>query len=578
MDRPVEIIAPRVKPKFLTDGSMLAPEQKRVAAYCRVSTTSEEQNTSYDNQVDEWTKRIKENPNYVLVDVYTDHGISGTSLKRRDGFNRMIEDARAGKIDLILTKSISRFARNVVLSISLTRELKEKGVEVYFDNEGISSLDPKSEALFTILSTMSQEESRHMSENIKWTFEKKMREGIPFICENKFLGYRKDPTNERNLIIIPEEAEVVKLIYRLYTSGVGTCEIARRLMKEGYLTGAKKTKWWSSTVEGIIRNEKYCGDILLQKTVTVDYLSHKRVKNDGIAQQYYIKDNHEPIVDRETWNLAQEIFKANKAKFKNDNDVWKYTVRYPLSGLIICNNCGKNYRRRHWTQGYPTPRIMYQCTGYVDNDIRDRCSNKPISEDILLKATCEVINKVFLDKTQAFKKMLKLIEKHIVTSDNNTLIETYKDKQADINEEIDDVLKKKGMAKDQSEQYFLERRYRELINDFHNLEGELKLLYLKQQCSVEAQQRLQNIREILKEGELKPELLTVQIVQACIYRIIMINRENIVFVLSSGDIDKEREFNNIRKELVDREPILSGVVDLDRHFRPETVNYKVVLL
>ena len=578
MVRPVEIIAPRVKPKFLTDGSQLLPEQRRVAAYCRVSTLSEEQNTSYDNQVEEWTKRINENPNYVLVDIYTDHGISGTSLKRREGFNRMIEDARAGKIDLILTKSISRFARNVMLTVSLTRELKELGVEVYFDNEGISSLDPKSEALFTILSTMSQEESRHMSENIKWTFDKKMREGIPFICENKFLGYRKDPNDERNLIIVPEEAEVVKLIYKLYTSGVGTCEIARILMKKGYKTGAKKDKWYSSTVEGIIKNEKYCGDILLQKTITVDYLSHKRVKNDGIAQKYYIKDNHEPIIDRDTWDRAQEIFKANKAKFKNDTELWRYTIRYPLSGLIVCNHCGKNYRRRHWTQGYPTPRIMYQCTGYVDNDIHERCSGKPISEDILLKASCEVINKVYLDKTKLFAKILKLIEKHVIASDDSSTIEALEDKQSDINEEIDEILKKKGTTTDKSEIYFLDRRYRELINEFHEAEKKLKLANLRQQSSVEAQTRLQNIREILKSEQITPELLSKQVLQACIFRIVLIDREHIVFVLSTGDVDKERSFSKERKTIINNEPILTGTVKLDRHFRPETLEYKVVLL
>lgn len=298
MEREVQIIAPRPKPKFLFNGSKILPTQKRVAAYCRVSSDRDEQLNSFDNQVDEWKKRLEQDPSVVLVGIYADEGISGTSEEGRLEFQRLINDARAGKIDKIVTKSISRFARNIQTSINIARELKAIGVEIYFDNEHISTLDPSSEVMFTINAIMAQEEARHISENVKWTFSKKKKEGIPMVSSN-LLGYRRDPENPKNLIIIPEEAQIVKEIFELYTNEVGTNEIGRILEKKGYLTRRGKTKWYNSTIEGVITNEKYCGDLILQKSVTIDFLNHKRVKNDGLEEQVYIKNNHEPIVSRE---------------------------------------------------------------------------------------------------------------------------------------------------------------------------------------------------------------------------------------------------------------------------------------
>lgn len=366
MEREVQIIAPRPKPKFLFNGSKILPTQKRVAAYCRVSSDRDEQLNSFDNQVDEWKKRLEQDPSVVLVGIYADEGISGTSEEGRLEFQRLINDARAGKIDKIVTKSISRFARNIQTSINIARELKAIGVEIYFDNEHISTLDPSSEVMFTINAIMAQEEARHISENVKWTFNKNKKEGIPMVSSN-LLGYRRDPENPKNLIIIPEEAQIVREIFELYTKEVGTNEIGRILEKKGYLTRRGKTKWYNSSIEGVITNEKYCGDLILQKSVTVDFLSHKRIKNDGIEEKVYIRNNHEPIVSREVWDKAQLIYAKNRDRFRGENkDSRKYASKYPLSGMLVCLNCGNTYKRRHWTQGYAEPRIMFQCNNFIN--------------------------------------------------------------------------------------------------------------------------------------------------------------------------------------------------------------------
>ena len=207
------------------------------------------------------------------------------------------------------------------------------------------------------------------------------------MVSSNLLGYRRDPENPKNLIIVPEEAQIVREIFELYTNEVGTNEIGRILEKKGYLTRRGKTKWYNSTIEGVITNEKYCGDLILQKSVTIDFLNHKRVKNDGLEEQVYIKNNHEPIVSREIWDKAQIIYAKNRDRFRGENkDSRKYASQYPLSGMLVCLNCGNTYKRRHWTQGYAEPRIMFQCNNYINGYLVNKCHSQTISEDILLKA------------------------------------------------------------------------------------------------------------------------------------------------------------------------------------------------
>ena len=250
-----------------------AVQLRRVAGYARVSTDSEEQLTSYEAQVSYYTQYIHSRSDWEFVEVYTDEGISATNTKRRDGFNRMVQDALDGKIDLIVTKSVSRFARNTVDSLTTVRKLKDAGVEVYFEKENIWTLDSKGELLITIMSSLAQEESRSISENVTWGQRKRFADGKVSIPYSQFLGYRKGADGLPE--IVPEQAEIVRSIYRMCIEGMSTNAIAKRLTQQGIPTPAGKQVWQRATVESILRNEKYKGAALLQKKFTVDFLQKR---------------------------------------------------------------------------------------------------------------------------------------------------------------------------------------------------------------------------------------------------------------------------------------------------------------
>ena len=280
--RAVTMIPSTINP--ITRIAHTAVSQRRVAGYARVSTDSDEQFTSYEAQIDYYTNYIKRQSDWVFVKVYTDEGISGTNTKRREGFNQMIADALAGKIDLIVTKSVSRFARNTVDSLTTVRKLKEKGVEVYFEKENIYTLDSKGELLITIMSSLAQEESRSLSENVTWGQRKAFSDGKLRLPYKKFLGYCKGPDGLPQ--IVPEQAVIVQRIYSMFMEGKTTGAIAKILTEEGIPTPGGKQKWQASTVDSILRNEKYKGDALLQKAFTVDFLTKKTKKNEGEVPQY----------------------------------------------------------------------------------------------------------------------------------------------------------------------------------------------------------------------------------------------------------------------------------------------------
>ncbi len=286
----------------------------RVAAYCRVSTDSEEQSTSYEAQVEHYTNYIKGNPEWELAGIYADDGITGTNTKKREEFNRMIDDCMAGKIDMIITKSISRFARNTLDCLKYIRQLKEKNIPVYFEKENINTLDSKGEVLLTIMASLAQQESQSLSQNVKLGLQYRYQQGVIQVNCSRFLGYTKDENNK--LVIVPEEAEVVKRIYREYLEGASLLQIARGLEADGILTAAKKPKWRPETLKKILQNEKYIGDALLQKTYTVDFLSKKRVVNNGIVPQYYVENSHEPIIPRGIFmQVQEELVESQEALF-----------------------------------------------------------------------------------------------------------------------------------------------------------------------------------------------------------------------------------------------------------------------
>ena len=291
---------PATKP--LHAASHVLPNIRRVAGYARVSTDDEDQANSYAAQVDYYEHYIRSHDGWQYAGIYTDEGISGTSIKHRDGFNQMVRDALSGKIDLIVTKSVSRSARNTVDSLTTVRALKDKGVEVFFEKENIWTLDSKGELLITIMSSLAQEESRSISENVTWGQRKRFSDGKVNMPFKNFLGYDRGPNGEP--IINPEQAETVRRIYRRYLEGMSIPQIATALDADGVLTPRGKNRWSHTTIQSILTNEKYKGDTLLQKTFTVDFLTKTKKINEGEVPQYYVTGSHEAIIDPETWELA----------------------------------------------------------------------------------------------------------------------------------------------------------------------------------------------------------------------------------------------------------------------------------
>ena len=353
---------------------------------------------------------IRNNPEYEYVEVFSDRGITGTSDNRL-GFQRMIEAAIEGKIDLIITKSISRFARNTTIMLEVVRELKSIDVEVRFEKENINTLSGDGELMLTILSSFAQEESKNISQNIKWAIKKKFKRGEMIINTKRFLGYNKDEYGE--LAINQKEAKVVQRIFRDYLRGKGCFTIAKELNREKIptVTGAR---WHENTLMDMLKNEKYKGDFHLQKYYTPHYLNGQTVKNNGEVDSYYMEGNHPPIISIETWEKVQEqiVRRAEeKGNIKGDRD--KYTNRYPLTGLLICSKCGSTLRRRTWNSNKSSRKIVWQCSNYIRNG-KASCSGTKVDD--------EIVSSLNIEEETIVKEGIKDGKKHyIYTRKNNEL-------------------------------------------------------------------------------------------------------------------------------------------------------------
>ena len=363
-------------------------QRRRVAAYARVSTDSEEQLTSYEAQVDYYTKYIHQNPDWQFVEVYTDEGISATNTKHREGFNRMIADALDGKIDLIVTKSVSRFARNTVDSLTAVRKLKEHGTEVYFEKEGIYTFDSKGELLITIMSSLAQEESRSISENVTWGQRKRFADGKVSLPYKAFLGYRKGSNGLPE--IVPEEAEIVREIYRMFISGRTVNFIAKHLTAQGIPTPRGKQVWQSSTVESILTNEKYKGAALLQKKFTVDFLNKKMKVNEGEVPQYYVEHSHPPIIEPAEWERVQQEMARRKSLGKHRNSL------SPFSSKIVCGDCGAYYGAKVWHSTDKYRRTIWQCNNKFTGD--EKCTTPHLYEEDIKRLFMQAISELYADR------------------------------------------------------------------------------------------------------------------------------------------------------------------------------------
>lgn len=368
-----------------TGQSLAQPKRLKAAAYARVSTDHEEQQSSYEAQVDYYTKMIAENPNLEFVAVFADEGITGLSTKKRENFNRMIDEALAGNIDVIYTKSISRFSRNTLDTLDTIRKLKAKNVEVIFEKEGIHTLSGEGEVMLTILSSLAQEESRSISAATTWGHRKRFADGKEMVPFGSFLGYDRGENGE--LVINSEQAEVVRKIYSLFLDGYSCFSIAKRLTAEDIPTPMGKKEWKNTTVQSILTNVKYKGDALLQKTYTVDFKTKEKAINRGEVQQYYVSEIHDAIIDPETFDAVQaEMERRYKYGIHSGQGVFSSRIR--------CGDCGSWYGTKVWHSNDRYRRVVYQCN-HKYKDKNHPCKTPHLTEDQIKPLFLDAVNQLY---------------------------------------------------------------------------------------------------------------------------------------------------------------------------------------
>ena len=388
--------------------------QYRVAAYCRVSTDKEEQENSLENQITYYKNKIENTPNWTLVDIFADFGISGTSEKHRIEFQRMIDMCEKGKIDLIITKSISRFARNTVDCLTHVRKLKASNIGVIFEKEGINTLDAVSETFLTWFSAFAQAESESLSQNVTRGKRMGYKEG-KFALPPFLYGY--DRGDGITPVIIPEQATIIRKMFHMYLEGESIRGI-KNWLEENEIETPRGTKVWSgSTVAGILKNEKYKGDVLLQKSYTVDYLTKTTARNKGEVAQYYIENNHEGIVSREIFDMVQDEIQR-RASLYSSKTPSKYSSKYALTGKVICGECGAKYRRVTWSRD-GKKKIVWRCIERLTNGTKN-CKNSPtIFEEDLHNAILNSLKELLPKSDDIAKKVRNEIEAVLNKNDDN---------------------------------------------------------------------------------------------------------------------------------------------------------------
>ena len=414
MAKAVTVIPATIHP--LTKLPTFSLQRRRTCGYARVSTDKDEQFTSYEAQVDYYTKFIKAKPEWEFVKVYTDEGITATNTKKRDGFKQMIADALDGKIDLIVTKSVSRFARNTVDSLVTIRELKQHGVEVYFEKENIWTLDSKGELLLTIMSSLAQEESRSISENVTWGKRKSASDGKISLGYKQFLGYDKGPTG--TLVVNKEQAVLVKRIYREFMQGKTAWAIAQTLTNEKIPTpSGKSTNWRVSVINSILTNEKYKGAALLQKKFTVDYLTKKMKLNEGEVPQYYVENSHEAIIPPDEWERVQKELIRRKSFGR------RYSGNSIFAAKIVCGDCGSFFGAKVWNStNEKYRRTIWQCNDKFKGEAR--CTTPHLSEEQIKEAFIKAFNRLFDNRDEIINNCSTIVDMLTDCSEIEGKIET----------------------------------------------------------------------------------------------------------------------------------------------------------
>ena len=537
----VRIIAPTVTPQETVKNLY---RQLRVVAYCRVSTKQEEQLNSYETQKNYYTERINAEPNWTLVGIFADKGITGTSVKNRDEFNKMIKLCKRGKVDMIITKSISRFARNTLDCLKYTRMLKAIGVDVFFEEQGIHSTQPGAEFYITIYGSIAQSESENISANVKFGKAQSAREGnVPFHYKN-FLGYRKGEDGKPE--IVPEEAETVRFIYESFLAGDSIGGIKAKLEERGILSPSGKPTWNHSTIVSILTNEKYTGDAIINKTFIEDCISKKVKVNNGERQKFYVENNHPAIIDRITFARVQEELARRNGKLKvkqvgTKTEQGKYSSKYALTELLVCGECKTPYRRCTWTvKG--KKKIVWRCISRLDYG-KKYCHESPTVEESVLQ---EAIMNAIMRTANENAELLKTLKLHIGMGLD---IGEGEDESLDIQikiAEIDAEFKAmlNAISSDTVEA-FDEQRAKELMDEKSKLQQQLAQIAERKQKRENTKSRLDEIFTILDGIKNRPMEYDDRLVRQIIECVVVESKERIKVIFVGGLEITEALINNL---------------------------------
>ena len=474
--------------------------QLRVAAYCRVSTDDEEQLTSYEAQQHYYTDKIMTNPNWTMAGIFADEGITGTSATKRPEFLKMIRKCRQKKIDIVLVKSISRFARNTVDCLNYIRALRELGIAVIFEKENINTLESDSEMLITMMGAFAQAESESISQNVRWGKRQAMREGKATIQYKHLYAYERGEDGTPK--IIPEQAEVVRRIYDSFLAGYSMRMIKELLERDGIQTVKGNTDWSISAIRNILKNEKYCGDVLQQKTFTSDCISRKQIRNTGQLPMYLVQNHHEGIVSRDTYNAVQaEMARRNAGRAPSQNKAPTgrscYSAKYALTERLVCGECGTLYRRCAWTKR-GKKRIVWRCASRVDYGTR-YCKESPtLDEKPLQTALLAAINSAMSQKSVLVAQITEAMRMELTQGEAGAMSVSDIDKQiAELDKEFRDLFSKSrtdgGYLKYADE-------FKRITEDIAALKERRNTLLAQEQADSAANKRISDAVQILNSG------------------------------------------------------------------------------
>lgn len=472
----------------------------KVAAYARVSTDKEDQKNSYESQLKYYMEKMNANPKWIVTQVYADEAISGTQDYKRSDFMRMIHDALNGKFDLLLTKSISRFARNTVDTLSYVRKLKEKNVAILFEEENINTLEMSGELLLTILSSVAQQESETISLHVKLGLKMKMQRG-ELVGFHGCYGYDYDKLT-KTLTVNEEEKKVIQYIFGRYVQGAGTTMIAKELTEAGIPTRRGNPIWCETVIRKIIKNEKYKGDLLQGKTFTVDPITHRRLENMGEEQKYLIEKNHEAIIDDETWDKVQEILQKRSESYNKGTRNGTFRRMYAFSGITYCAFCGRLVTRKNWVSSTKNKKAWY-CSTAIKQGRKYCRDSKPIPEKVIEKCFLDAYRVLCADKASIIRNFMEKAEPILQENNSKEEIEKLNIQEHDLKERLKKLLDLK-LDNTITEEAFKEKNH-EIERRIRNIQKQIENKASTVNKEDNLKSKMEEIKNLLKSHDIITE-------------------------------------------------------------------------